>query len=52
MSEPDSRTLDGDMETAMRQLTERFTARLEAAIREEPGQYLWHHRRWKTRPPE
>ena len=42
--------LSEDMESAIQQLTARFTARLEAAIREAPGQYLWHHRRWKTRP--
>jgi KDO2-lipid IV(A) lauroyltransferase len=25
---------------------------LEAQVREHPGNYLWAHRRWKTRPPE
>lgn len=29
-----------------------FSAMLEAGIRERPEQYLWQHRRWKTRPPE
>lgn len=30
--------------------TERLQAMLEANIREVPGQYLWVHRRFKTRP--
>jgi len=31
--------------------TKRIHARLEQVIREYPGQWLWIHRRWKTRPP-
>lgn len=31
-------------------LTADLAAALEAAVREEPGQYLWQHRRWKTLP--
>jgi KDO2-lipid IV(A) lauroyltransferase len=31
--------------------TERINALLEARIREQPAQYLWVHRRFKTRPP-
>jgi KDO2-lipid IV(A) lauroyltransferase len=31
--------------------TERLHAILEDVIREFPGQWLWIHRRWKTRPP-
>jgi KDO2-lipid IV(A) lauroyltransferase len=31
--------------------TRRVQASLEAAIREYPDQWLWIHRRWKTRPP-
>ncbi|HEX6939037.1 MAG TPA: lysophospholipid acyltransferase family protein [Longimicrobiales bacterium] len=42
----------GDPDDVVRRLTAAFTARLEAAIRAAPDQYLWHHRRWKTRPPE
>lgn len=35
---------------AIRDLTQRHVARLEARIREAPSQYFWQHRRWKTRP--
>ncbi|MGE5487646.1 MAG: lysophospholipid acyltransferase family protein [bacterium] len=31
--------------------TRRLHAHLESVIREYPGQWLWIHRRWKTRPP-
>lgn len=31
-------------------ITQRYTAAIESFVREEPGQYLWVHRRWKTRP--
>lgn len=31
--------------------TRALHARLEAVIREYPDQWLWIHRRWKTRPP-
>ena len=34
------------------ELTAKLAAALEVAIREDPTQYLWHHRRWKTRPLE
>lgn len=30
--------------------TRRIHAHLEEVIREHPGQWLWMHRRWKTRP--
>lgn len=32
------------------ELTQRFTAALEALIRKAPEQYFWVHRRWKTPP--
>lgn len=32
-------------------LTRRCNQELENAIREDPTQWLWFHRRWKTRPP-
>lgn len=31
--------------------TRTIHAQLESVIREYPGQWLWMHRRWKTRPP-
>ena len=36
---------------AIRDLTQRYTRILEKHVRENPGQYFWMHRRWKTRPP-
>ncbi len=34
----------------LRYITQRYTKAIEKFVREEPGQYLWVHRRWKTRP--
>ncbi len=34
----------------MKYITQRYTKAIEDFVRKDPGQYLWVHRRWKTRP--
>ena len=41
---------DGGGQRAVIELTARYTAAIEAAIRETPEQWLWMHERWRTRP--
>lgn len=41
----------GDEEADVRKLTIKLTQRIENQIRQYPGQWLWIHKRWKTRPP-
>jgi Kdo2-lipid IVA lauroyltransferase/acyltransferase len=33
-------------------ITTRFNQAMERMVRKDPTQYLWLHRRWKSRPPE
>jgi KDO2-lipid IV(A) lauroyltransferase len=40
-----------DREAAALELTAALSARIEAAIRRTPEQWVWMHQRWKTRPP-
>src|SRR5262245_6321150 len=40
----------GDVERDVLENTRRFNAILESYIRKHPDQWLWIHRRWKTRP--
>ena len=42
----------GDDEADIVANTQQFTAAIERYIRAYPEQWLWVHRRWKTRPPE
>ena len=41
----------GDNERDIQVNTARFTEAIERMVRQYPDQYLWIHRRWKTRPP-
>jgi Kdo2-lipid IVA lauroyltransferase/acyltransferase len=40
-----------DEEADVRENTARFTRVIEDQVRAHPDQWLWVHRRWKTRPP-
>jgi len=37
-----------DEDEAVRELTQRYTDRITARVREHPDEYFWPHRRWKT----
>jgi len=39
-----------DQPDPLRYITQRYTKGIEDFVRKDPGQYLWVHRRWKTRP--
>jgi Kdo2-lipid IVA lauroyltransferase/acyltransferase len=41
----------GDMEADLVRNTQRFSQVFEDMVRRYPEQWLWVHRRWKTRPP-
>jgi KDO2-lipid IV(A) lauroyltransferase len=39
-----------DQPEPMRYITQRYSKAIEDFVRKDPGQYLWVHRRWKSRP--
>jgi Kdo2-lipid IVA lauroyltransferase/acyltransferase len=39
-----------DQDDPLKYITQRYTRAIEDFVREDPGQYLWVHRRWKSRP--
>jgi KDO2-lipid IV(A) lauroyltransferase len=42
---------EGEGEEAVVELTQRYTRAIEETIRRAPHEWVWMHRRWKTRPP-
>jgi KDO2-lipid IV(A) lauroyltransferase len=51
IDEPLSFERTGNDEEDVRRLTQLFTNVVEKYVRRYPDQWLWIHRRWKTRPP-
>jgi KDO2-lipid IV(A) lauroyltransferase len=50
IDEPLAIERSGDDEEDVRRLTQLFTGVVEKYVRRYPDQWLWIHRRWKTRP--
>ena len=48
---PIDATDTGDHAADLVRVTTAINARIEAAVRRAPEQWLWSHRRWKTKPP-
>lgn len=51
IEEPLAFERSGNDEQDVRRLTQLFTSVIEKYVRRYPDQWLWIHRRWKTRPP-
>jgi Kdo2-lipid IVA lauroyltransferase/acyltransferase len=41
----------GNLEADIKANTQKFNLIIENYVRKYPEQWLWVHRRWKTRPP-
>lgn len=44
-------TITGDLDADIIATTAAYTAEIENIIRQYPDQWMWIHKRWKTRPP-
>ena len=42
----------GNREEDVDRVVAKYTSILESWVRRYPGQYFWHHRRWKRQPPD
>ena len=42
----------GDREADVDTMVARWTGMLEGWVRRIPGQYFWHHQRWRRQPPD
>ena len=51
LSKPVQIEKTGDLEKDILSLTQRYTTIIESRIRAHPHEWIWIHRRWKTRPP-
>lgn len=48
----DWKTLPPGYDDELHYVTARYTKAIENMVRDDPSQYLWIHRRWKTRPKD
>lgn len=48
----DTRTLEGSINERARQIVEFYNKAVEDIVREHPEQWMWMHKRWKTKPTE
>jgi KDO2-lipid IV(A) lauroyltransferase len=47
----DTSKLEGSIQERAAQIAEFYTCAVELAVKQHPEQWLWAHKRWKTRPP-
>ena len=52
VAEPVTVEQTGDRERDVDAIVARYTKILEETVRRTPGQYFWHHRRWRRQPKD